>query len=118
MKKERVLGVLVAMACAWSGAAHAATVLVTAPFQGATAIQCNFVNISKKNVEVRLEILDAAGTDLVNDDITIGSGVSLIGTHADGAWCRFTIVNGTAKSIRAAAFIKTATEFTMALPAF
>jgi hypothetical protein len=43
--------------------------------------------------------------------------VALI-TQAGATWCRFTIADGTAKSVRAGAFIKTATEVTMSMPAF
>ncbi|HTO53804.1 MAG TPA: hypothetical protein VMR50_10485 [Myxococcota bacterium] len=98
--------------------AHAVTVLSTVPFSDAHSVRCEMMNVSKKDVMVKSELLNAAREVLVTQDLKLASGDIAYSEALDGAWCRFTIENGTAKSIRAGAFINTGTTFTMSVPAF
>ncbi|HTO53837.1 MAG TPA: hypothetical protein VMR50_10655 [Myxococcota bacterium] len=99
--KKRVACWLMGMVCVWSGAAHAATVLMTPPYYSATGVAtCSVVNVSKKAVTVTIEVMNYDGTALKAETTSLNSGILDAITNG-GVWCRFTIANGSAKSVRA-----------------
>ncbi|HTO53803.1 MAG TPA: hypothetical protein VMR50_10480 [Myxococcota bacterium] len=96
----------------------AATVLTTAPFfTGHTTAYCNVVNVSKRPVTVVIEVMNYDGTTVTTTGpVTLDPGHLFEGVGA-GSWCRFTVNNGSAKSVRAAGTLADSTLGLATFPA-
>ncbi len=91
---------------AWAG-----KILVTPLIQGDTGdtINCGVSNAGKKDLHLKIELLNGGGSVLVNtDDLAIGAGTAnRIQTQLNSSgtnhfvFCRFTVLSGSAGSVRA-----------------
>jgi len=103
--------------------AHAATVLATAPadasYPNTQTLYCDVVNKGTKPVTVTIEAIEYDGTV----DATLAAAVlaPATGTFLQGggtsAWCRFTVISGSAHNLRAMGVYDNGTNYVLSVPA-
>jgi hypothetical protein len=101
----RLVAILILFAAAFGTAAEgAAVVLTTAPVLG-DRVTCLMTNASNRAVTVNVDLVGPSATIALAENAVIdGGGFALWGSGDDeAAYCRFTLIQGTTQSVRAAA---------------